>query len=72
MTVVLVFPDPYPAQETPHNVKSKSIVEPTGLTDLGASGASSDVAGGLPTPAQASPTSPWSALTTSSSPRTAQ
>ena len=40
MAVQLAFLDPYLAQETPHNVKSKSIVEHIGLTDHGANGVS--------------------------------
>ena len=40
MAVRLAFLDPHLAQETPHNVKSKSIVERIGLTDCGANGAS--------------------------------
>ena len=40
MAVQLVFLDPHLARETPHNVKSKSIVERIGRTDRGANGAS--------------------------------
>ena len=65
-TVQLVFLDPHLAQETPHNVKSKSIVELIGLTDRGANGASLDVAVGRPTVLPATPTSRLSVSTTSS------
>ena len=71
MTVQLVSHDPSVALETPHNVKSKSIVELIGLTARGANGASLDVTVGRPTSALASPTYRLLASITSSSPKAA-